>query len=540
MFKYWKVLLVLGWSLTAHAQQGPDRPRLVVGIVVDQMRYDYLYRYYDQYSERGFKRLLKQGFNCRNHHYHYALTVTAAGHASVYTGSAPSMHGIVGNDWYDATAGRRVYCVGDSTAHTVGSSNPVAGRMSPRNMQVSTVTDQLKIGTNYRSKVIGIALKDRGAILPAGHTADAAYWFDSKTGNWITSSFYRKELPEWVRAYNEQKRPAALMREGWKTLLPVSAYTMSTEDDKAYEARLPGAQKPVFPYELAGNAGEAYGIVSSTPHGNTLTKEMALQALKQEGLGKGAATDFLTISFSSPDYVGHAFGPSSVEVQDIYLRLDLDLAELMENLDKQVGKDNYLFFLTADHGVMDVTDLWNEHRLPAGRINYQGMNTALKAALKEAFGEGDFIRASENFQFYLNHALIRTRQLQAEAVFDVIRKTLMTFEGVSDVVNLHDLHRSALNPHLSTLYRNGYHVKRSGDVQIVVEPGWMAGPIAANHGSPYSNDTHIPLLLYGKGIRPGQTFRKTSVADTAPTIAALLSVLEPNGSIGEVITESLK
>ncbi len=537
---YFKLFIAVLCSLTALAGPVPERPKLVVGIVVDQMRYDYWYRYYDKYSEGGFKRLLNQGFNCRNHHYHYALTVTAAGHASVYTGSAPSVHGIVGNDWFDPSLNKRVYCVGDSSVQTVGSSNVTAGKMSPKNMQVSAITDQLRIGTNYQSRVIGIALKDRGAILPAGHTANAAYWFDSKTGNWISSSFYMDELPSWVKSYNEKKRPAQLMQEGWKTLLPVEQYLESTADDKPYEAKLAGAKKPVFPYELAGTAGDAFGILSSTPHGNTLTKELALEALKNENLGKGKATDFLTISFSSPDYVGHGFGPNAVEAEDIYLKLDRDIADLLTNLDKTVGKDNYLLFITADHGVMDVVDLWKEHKLPAGRINYLKMNADVKAALKEKFGEGDFIKAFENFQLYLNHDLVEAKQIKEEEVFKIVRKVLMSFDGVADVLNLPELYKSNLNSYLTELYKNGYHTKRSGDLQIVVEPGWMAGPIAANHGSPYNNDTHIPLLFYGWGVRPGQTFGRTSVADTAPTVAALLSILEPNGNIGKVIEEALK
>ena len=303
----------------ANSPQLVVRPKLVVGVVVDQMRYDYWYRYYNKYTEGGFKRLLHEGFTCRDHHYHYALTVTAAGHASVYTGSQPAIHGIVGNDWYDQRLGKRVYCVEDSSVKAVGTMNAVAGSMSPKNLMVSTITDQLRLATNYQSKTIGIALKDRGAILPAGHTANGAYWFDSKTGNWITSSFYRSDLPQWVSAYNGKKRPAELMKSGWQTLLPTEQYTESTADDQQYEYKLPGAQKAVFPYDLAGQLGDVFGVIASTPHGNTITKEMALEALTHENLGRGEATDFLAVSFSSPDYVGHAFGPNSVEEEDIYL-----------------------------------------------------------------------------------------------------------------------------------------------------------------------------------------------------------------------------
>lgn len=264
---------------------------------------------------------------------------------------------------------------------------------------------------------------------------------------------------------------------------------------------------------------------------------MAFEALEKESLGIGATTDFLAVSFSSPDYVGHGFGPNSVEAEDIYLRLDKDIEEMLSKLDKKLGKGNYLFFLTADHGIMDVADFWKEHKLPAGRINYIQMNTDVKTALKSKFGEGDFITASENFQFYLNHKLIEEKGITTDAVFQIIRKMLLGFEGVANVLNLNELYKSELNEYQTTLYKNNYHLKRSGDIQIVVEPGWMAGPIAANHGSPYNNDTHVPLLFYGWGIKPGETFQRTSVADTAPTIAALLSILEPNGNMGKVVEE---
>jgi predicted AlkP superfamily pyrophosphatase or phosphodiesterase len=532
------LLLLFTSSLFAQsstATQPLARPKLVVGVVVDQMRYDYLYRFYNKYEEGGFKRLMRDGFNCRNHHFHYAMTVTAAGHASVYTGSIPAIHGIIGNEWYDKRLGKGVYCVGDSTVQAVGTSNVAAGNMSPRNMLVSTVTDQLRIGTNYQSKTIGIALKDRGAILPAGHTANGAYWFDSKTGNWITSTFYRPELPKWVQEYNDKKRPAELMKAGWQTLLPIEQYTESTADDKAYEFKLAGAKKPVFPYDLAGRAGDAFGIIASTPQGNTLTKEMALEALKNENLGKGASTDFLAVSFSTPDYVGHAFGPNSVEEEDIYLRLDRDLAELLTTLDNWVGKNNYLFFITADHGVTDVVELAREHKRPTGRLDVGAINTAVKATLVEKFGAGDYIRSSENYQFYLNYETLRKKKITVNDVYLAIREVILDANGVADVLNLHELGTASLNDYQLTLYKNGTHAKRSGDIQLVIEPGWMAGPIVASHGGPYTNDTHIPLLFYGWGIKPGETVDRTAVADTAPTLSALLKILEPNGSVGNVI-----
>jgi predicted AlkP superfamily pyrophosphatase or phosphodiesterase len=518
-----------------------ERPKLVVGIVVDQMRYDYWYRYFDKYSEGGFKRLLRDGFNCRNHHYHYAMTVTAAGHAAVYTGSIPAISGMVANEWFDQKLGRTVYCVDDSTVQTVGSTNNKAGKMSPRNLLVSTITDQLRIGTNFQSKVVGVAIKDRGSILPAGHTANAAYWFDTKTGNWITSDFYMKDLPNWVKNYNARKRPSELMQLGWKPLLPLDQYTESTADNKPYESKLTGTTSPTLPQDLAGVSGDAYGILASTPHGNTITKEMALEALKNEDLGKGTATDFLAVSFSTPDYVGHAFGPNSVEEEDTFLKLDQDLAEMLNAFDEQVGKGNYMVFLSADHGVMDVPGFWKEHKLPAGILDVAKLNSNLKEKLKATFGEGEYVRSTDNYQVYLNHETLKDKKISVEDVTKIARELFLPLDGVADVINLHDLGRANLNDYLLTLYKNGTHAKRSGDVQIVVEPGWFAGRLTGTtHGAPYNYDTHIPLLFYGWGVSKGETFERTAVADTAPTVAAMLKILEPSGSVGKPIQAVLK
>lgn len=540
------VLLSSGAMMAQSAQILPKtprlaRPKLVVGIVVDQMRYDYLYRYYDKYSEGGFKRLLNEGFNCRNNHYPYALTVTAAGHAAIYTGSIPAINGIVGNDWYDTHSERTVYCVEDSTVKTVGSLNVAAGKMSPRNMLTSTVTDQLRIANNFRSKTIGIAIKDRGSILPAGHTATGAYWYDSKTGNWITSTFYTDALPKWVNDLNARKLPAEYTKNGWKTLLPIEAYTESTPDDQPYETKLAGAAKPVFPYELVGQAGSAFGAVTSTPWGNTMTKDMAIAALKGENMGKGADTDFLAVSFSTPDRIGHAFGPTSVEQQDIYLRLDLEFADFLSTLDDWVGKGNYTVFLTADHGAMDVPAFWQEHKLPAGLIDVNILYSTLKKALKAAFGEGKYIVGSENYQLYFNKPLLKEKHISLETVYQVVREALLPLPGIADVINLKSLHTADLNSYQLELYKNNVNTKRSGDVQIVVQSGWFAGDgIGTDHGTPHNYDTHVPFVLYGWGIQQGETLRRTSISDIAPTIAALLHILPPSGNIGNPVTESLK
>lgn len=515
----------------------PDKPKLVVGIVVDQMRYDFLYRYAGKYSTGGFKRLMNEGFNCRNNHYDYAPTVTAAGHAAIFTGSIPAIDGIIGNEWFNQKTGKSVYCVEDTSVRTVGSDSK-AGLMSPKNLLVSTITDQLRIANNFQSKTIGIALKDRGSILPAGHTANGAYWFDSKNGSFITSTFYMNDLPQWVKDFNALKMPQKYMVEGWKTLLPIEQYTESTVDNQTYESKLSGEKTPTFPHELAAQSGiNLLEVIRTTPFGNTLTKDFALAAIKNENLGKSPKTDFLTVSFSSTDYVGHSFGPNSVESEDTYLRLDKDIAEILTTLDNTLGKDNYLVFLSADHGVADVPGFWQSQKLPSGVFNTGDSMKEIKSALKIAFGEGEFIRAVDNSQIYLNENILREKKISYAQIHEVVRQTLLKRDDVADVIDLHNLANSTLPEYQLNYVKNGLNPRRSGDIMVILNPSWFEGRMqGTTHGSLYRYDTHVPLLFYGWKVKTGETTSRTNISDIAPTIADFLNILEPNGSIGNVIS----
>lgn len=515
----------------------PDKPKLVVGIVVDQMRYDFLYRYSEKYTSGGFKRLMNEGFNCRNNHYDYAPTVTAAGHAAIFTGSIPAIDGIIGNEWFNKKSGKVVYCVEDSSVRTVGSDSK-AGLMSPKNLLVSTITDQLRIANNFQSKTIGIALKDRGSILPAGHTANAAYWFDSKNGAWITSTFYMNDLPQWVKDFNGLKMPQKYMTEGWKTFLPIEQYTESTVDNQSYEAKLPGEKTPTFPHELAAQSGvNLLEVIKTTPFGNTLTKDFALAAIQNENLGKSTKTDFLTISFSSPDYVGHAFGPNSIEVEDTYLRLDKDIAEILTSLDNSLGRGNYMVFLSADHGVADVPGFSKSQKIPAGVMDMGLVSKEIKSALKKAFGDGEFVTAEDNYQLYLNDTLLKAKNISYAQIHSVVRESLLKREDIADVVDLHNLANSTLPDYQMMFVKNGLNPRRSGDIMLVLNPNWFTGRIqGTTHGTLYRYDTHVPLLFYGWNIKTGETTLRTNISDISPTIADLLNILEPSGSIGNVIS----
>ncbi|MHA6250141.1 alkaline phosphatase PafA [Pontibacter sp. CAU 1760] len=519
-----------------------SRPRLVVGIVVDQMRYDYLYRYWNKYGDKGFKRLVKQGFNFTNTQYSYVPTYTGPGHASIYTGSVPALNGIIGNNWYARKEARMVYCVEDNSVNTVGSSS-TAGKMSPANLQTTTITDELRLATNMGSKVIGVALKDRGAILPAGHIGNAAYWFDSPSGNWITSTYYRNNLPQWVEEFNNEKYPDQLLSQPWTTLLPISAYTESTADDMPWEETLPGEQKPVFPHNLPAIRQQDYELLRSVPGGNTITKDFALAALKGEGLGQGKFTDFLAVSFSTADYVGHKFGPNSIEAEDVFLRLDQELGELIDEIEQQVGKGEVLFFLTADHGAAHVPSYMMGMNIPAGVASSAKVRDSVEQYLDERYGNGNWVEQYTNQQIYLNRALIDSKKLELGEVQQRVATYVMRFENVLRAVTASTLQQNSWSQGLMAKVENGYNAQRSGDVLVLLQPGWFEGygnirePKGTTHGS-YSNyDTHVPLVWYGWRVKPGESSVPTEVADITPTIASWLYLQEPNGSVGRPLQE---
>lgn len=540
-----KLLLFLMIMVMTHhgnpqpSQHNVPRPKLVVGIVVDQMRWDYLYRYYDRYSANGgFKKLLQHGFSFENATIPYIPAVTACGHTSMYTGTVPAIHGITGNDWWDEQKGDFLYCTDDETVATVGSTTQSAGAMSPRNLLTTTICDELKLATNFKSKVIGISLKDRCSILPAGHSADAAYWYDTKTGNLVSSTYYMKDLPSWVTAFNGRKLVDSFYKKGWNTLHPVDTYQSSTTDNKEYENRIFGNG---FPYTLSTLAGKNYNPILVTPFGNTLISLFAREAIIHENLGKDNITDFLSISFSSPDYVGHSFGPNSIEEEDIYLRLDKELGELLDFLDKSVGKNQYLLFLSSDHGVAHVPGFLTENRIPAGNLN-PGMLDSLNGLLKSQFGTGDLVVALVNYQAVLNIKKADSLKLNNGEIRKATLNFLSRQKGITQAIDLESLSQAPINTVLKNKIVNGYFPGRSGQLQYILSPHWIEGfeKGGTTHGAWNPYDAHIPLIWYGWNIPPGKSFREVNITDIAPTLAAILKIQMPSGNIGKVTEEVVR
>nr|WP_308240605.1 alkaline phosphatase PafA [Prevotella sp.] len=524
---------------TASAQQSNaaaiERPKLVVGIVVDQMRWDYLYRYQKRYTDGGFKRLLGEGFSCENTMIPYVPSVTAIGHTCIYTGSVPSIHGIAGNNF--VKDGKKVYCTDDDSVKPVGTTS-VAALMSPRNLWVSTIGDEMKIASNGRAKVVGVALKDRASILPAGHNPNGAFWFDDQTGCFITSSYYMDHLPKWVEAFNDKRLPEQYLSQKWNTLYPKNTYTESTTDENEYENGIREGVKATLPLNLPELYKKyGYGIIRNTPFGNSLTLDMAKAAIDGEQLGADDETDLLTVSCSSTDYIGHQVGTHAIETEDTYLRLDKAIADFLAYLDSKVGKGNYLVFLSADHGAMNNAAFLQDRRIPAGSWDASATAKKLNHVLAKEYPEaGDIVKTVMNYQVFFNRDVIKSKQLDFDNIKQTVVNVLKEDPSVQYACDMAKASTESIPEEVKSRIINGYNRERSGDVVIILKPNFYAhGMKGTDHGAWNSYDTHIPLVFMGWGIKHGATTKQTFMTDIAPTIAAMLHVQAPNGCVGKSI-----
>ena len=513
------------------------KPKLVVGIVVDQMRYDYLTRFYNKYGNGGFKRLINEGFNCKNNHYNYVPTFTGPGHASIFTGTSPKNHGIIANYWYDKFSKETVYCAEDSSVSAVGSDTD-RDRMSPHRMKTTTFADENRLFTQMRGKTIGISIKDRGAILPAGHSANAAYWFrGADEGNFITSSYYMNSLPSWVNEFNATNTAESYLRE-WNTLYDIDTYTESGSDLNVFEGGFKGQENATFPYDLAvlKDSNKGFDIIKATPFGNSIVADFAIKAIEAEELGKDNITDVLTVSFSSTDYVGHNFGVNSKEIEDTYIRLDKDLERLFQALDAQVGVGEYTLFLTADHGAVEVPAYLQSAKIPAGYFNKDEFKKQLNAFLTKEFQASDLIESISNDQIFLNRTSLKQWDLDLKDVQYAIVNEVINYKHIDKVYSSRTMQNATFSGGIEALLQNGYHQKRSGDIILVKDPAVISySKTGSTHGSGSTYDTHVPLLFYGNGIKKGSTLTKTEIIDIAPTISALLGISYPNGATGNVL-----
>ncbi|HEX8576428.1 MAG TPA: alkaline phosphatase PafA [Flavobacterium sp.] len=528
-------LIALCCILKSYAQ---ERPKLVVGIVVDQMKMEYLYRFSDDFSPNGFKKLMDNGYTFYNMHFNYMPTYTGPGHASIYTGATPSVNGIVGNEWFSRAAGKEVYCTDDAAVKTIGNGTKEEGEMSPKNLLSTTITDELRLSTNFKGKVIGISLKDRGAILPAGHFANWAFWY-SKTGAFISSTFYGEKLPDWVTTFNNEKHYMKYLSGNWELLKPVVTYNESLADNNSYEGKLNGAPA-VFPYNLKAMYEKAdAGVLRATPFGNNFLADFAMKAIEKEELGKDDVTDFLALSFSSTDYVGHILGPRSMELQDTYLRLDQTIAEFLAYLDTTVGKGNYLVFLTADHAGAENARYLNDNKYNVTNVEQKDIRAALKKHATTTFG-ADLVLNYSNFNLFFNKEVIKSKGLELAKVKQSFKEFLMQQPHVKKVYTEEEILASPGSDFYLDYIAKGYDVTQNGDLVILDKPGYIEyGATGTSHGTTYSYDTHVPLLFYGWKIKKGATHDRKEITQIAPTIAQKIKITQPNGTESKVLLEIL-
>ena len=532
------IVLLLSYFAVKIFKPKKEVPKLVIGIVVDQMSYDFIPRYWNKYSNNGFKRLISGGYFCKNANFIHFPTYTAPGHSCIYTGSVPSINGIVGNDWYDRNINELHYCSEDTSYITVGSFSD-EGKMSPVSLITSTVTDELRFSNNMKSKVIGIALKDRGAIFPAGHKPTAAYWYDEKSKKWISSSYYMNNLPSWVEKLNDEDIPDDYLSKPWNTFLPIEQYTESVEDNSKFEETYIGESKPVFPHNLPELKYKNLHLFRNSPFGNTFTKEFAIETIKNENLGKNEATDFLCISFSSTDYVGHMFGPNSIEVEDTYLRLDNDIEDLLTYLDNSIGMQNVLIFLTADHGVCGNPGYLKSMNYNSGTFFNKVVLDSVNNYLFRTYQQKNLALEFINQQVFLNLKLINESGFDLKEVANNVSIYISkNIDGVKKTYTYSDLELAFSSDFYFGFFRNGYFKPRSGEVFVNFQPYWIEDrTLGTEHGSPYYYDTHVPLIWYGWNIKHGETSEQISMTDVAPTISAILNITFPSGCIGTPIKE---
>lgn len=534
------LLSFISLVFTLNAQN--ERPKLVVGIMVDQMKQEYIWRFESDFGDGGFKRLMKDGFAAKNGHYNYASTSTGPGHASVYTGTTPSVHGIINNSWYNRILKKNLYCAGDSTVSAIGGS-AMHGRISPMNLYSSTITDELKISTMHKGKVIAMSIKDRGSALPGGHYSDGSYWFDSNTGNFMTSTYYMKDLPGWMKTFNSKKLADQYLNQTWSTSKSINEYTESGVDNSPYERGFRGKDTPTFPYDLSElrKTNGNFSMLPSTPFGNTILNELALSAIDAEGLGADAITDFLAISFSSPDYIGHNFGPQSKEVQDTYVRLDKEIERLLNALDSKVGKGNYVVFLTADHAVAENSLRMKNDKFRVDNYDSRAIGKKLEQAVNDKYGEAEWFERSSGYDLFLNHDLLKEKEIDLYEMQLFVAQEAMKETGVYMALTGTDLVRNSYSDLMRGLVQSAYHTKESGDVKLILDPAWQAGGSkGTGHGNAWTYDTHVPVIFYGWGVKKGTSVRKIHITDIAPTISMMLQIRLPNGATGQPVFEAIK
>jgi predicted AlkP superfamily pyrophosphatase or phosphodiesterase len=521
----------------------PDKPRLVVGIVVEQLRYDQLEKFRNRFGENGIRKLLNEGTFFQNASFQYMLTQCAPGHATISTGAEPSFHGITSDSWYLPLKNELIYCTKDLSVNPVGGSFE-SGLHSPINLQSSTFSDELKMATGRKAKVFSVGLKENPVIFSAGHAADGAYWYDNTTGTWMSSTWFIDSLPAWINDFNAMKFSETLLNNPWTRLKPLENYSDCQPDSGKYEAGFNGIN--YFPYDMRklnsrGKTGlnRDYSYIRETPFGNTLTTNFAISLIENEKLGKDDVTDLLSICYASTDYIGHRFGPSSVEMADAIFRLDKEIEKLLKYLTDSLGKKNVLIYFTSAHGVSEVPGILQENHIPAGYFKQNQALQLLRSYLNAVYGEGDWVKGYSEKQIFLNRTFIEDARIPLEDIQKKVARFLVQFSGVASAYPYSAFEANDFgNGNLKRIINN-FSPQRSGDVIVTLNSGWVEkeGDYVTNHNSPYEYDSHVPLIWYGWSVNRSSVTRKVNMTDIAATLSFLCKIPYPNACTGEPMFE---
>lgn len=529
--------------INAQAYIPPEKPKLVIGIIVEQLRYDQLEKLSAILPDDGIKKMINEGTYYKNASYSFLLSQAAPAFATISTGTDPSYHGMTSDSWYNLFNDQVIYCVQDPKANPVGGSFE-GGLFSPANLLASTFSDELKMATCGQAKVFGIGIKEMSAILTAGHSADGAFWYDDKTGTWMSSSYYTNALPGWLMDFNATMMPETYLSGQWKPFKDPSSYPGCGKDTSKFENGFDS--QTWFPYDLdklskknkpAGQKRN-YGFLRETPFADDFTTDLAIRLIENEGLGQDDVTDFLSVSYSAEDYIGHRFGPSSVEAADAIVRLDRDVSRIVEEANKKVGKKNVLIYFVAAHGVCEIPDLLQANRVPAGYFRLNQSLQLLRSYLNAVYGQGEWIKGFHDNQIFLNRTLVEDANISLEEMQRKVARFMVQFSGIANAVPVSVIETGTFSQGLLEKMSNSFSPQRSGDVMIVLNPGWVEkDDNVTNHNSPYEYDLHVPLIWYGWTTNKALVTRKVDIKDIAVTLSDLCKVSLPNSANGNPLTE---
>lgn len=546
MKKFLPILILFTATHTLQGQSAyipPDKPKLVLGIIVEQLRYDQIERIRDILPDNGLKRLISEGTYYRNTSHDFLLTQAAPGFATISTGTSPSFHGVTSDSWYHPFNDQMIYCVQDTKSSAVGGSFET-GLFSPANLLSSTFSDELQMASCGTAKVFGIGMREMGAILTAGHAADGAYWFDDRTGTWMSSTYYTKELPSWLVDLNALMLPSQYLGGSWVPLLDPASYPGCQADSNNLERGF--NNQTWFPYDLktlsadgrGSNAKRNYSFLRETPFADEFTTELALRLIENEKLGQDDITDYLSVTYSATDYIGHRFGPSSIESADAIIRLDRDIKMLLDMIDKSLGKKNVLVYFVSSHGVAEIPAILEKNRIPTGYFRLNQSLQLLRSYLNAVYGQGDWIKGFYENQIFLNRALIEDADINLEDIQKKVARFMVQFSGIASAVPCSTFEMSSYRDGLLLKMNNSFSPQRSGDVMISLNPGWIEKTDnVTGHNSPYEYDSHVPLIWYGWTASRASVTRPVSTRDIAVTLSVLCKVPLPNASNGQPLSE---